>query len=142
VEDRFRGGGWSGWRLIKKRFIIELMICSREHNSVGSDMHYYIQGSGFEPQTLQLFTLKNVNSSHYATYQKIRVNDLKTQERGKRKWKKLKSGRCLFKLLNLLFIDEEVFLLKKEVNKDVLINKVINMKIIAVNTFLKNINDK
>jgi len=118
------------------------MICSREHNSVGSDMHYYIQGSGFEPQTLQLFTLKNVNSSHYATYQKIRVNDLKTQERGKRKWKKLKSGRCLFKLLNLLFIDEEVFLLKKEVNKDVLINKVINMKIIAVNTFLKNINDK
>jgi hypothetical protein len=32
-----------------------------EHSSVGRDMHYDMQGSGFEPRTSHLFTLKKVN---------------------------------------------------------------------------------
>jgi len=30
---------------------------SHEHSSVGSTMHYYMQGLGFEPWTPHLFTL-------------------------------------------------------------------------------------
>ena len=29
----------------------DLMNGPREHNSVGRDMHYYMQGPGFEPRT-------------------------------------------------------------------------------------------
>ena len=35
-----------------------------EHSSVDRNMHYYMQGSGFEPRSPHLF---NVNSSHYNT---------------------------------------------------------------------------
>jgi len=41
-----------------------------EIHLVSMDMHCYMQGPGFEPQTLHLFILKKVNSSHYATRSK------------------------------------------------------------------------